>query len=683
MDTFYKPEDYRRRINAGLAADLAGLHVAERMNPRFAFALIFFVALRLAAQDVIVNGPAWVDPSNPPDQLPVIKMDAPDYPERLNGSTEIGYAVVHAYISAENRDNMEEEHISTDPLFLDALKMNDWRCKPAKRDGKPVNSVVRLTIIFNPACAGQEKHDATPRLLSVIAPELPSGLAKNNDLPDKIYVTANVDASGRVTKAVADAGAPEMLGQLAEDAVLKWNFAPARTNGQPVARDVHVPVVFLTQDFFHAEGDTPPSVTYREPVIYPPEMQRAGLRGDVSMGLVVDIEGRVRDPFVLSSTNPGLDQAAIDGVLKWRFKPGMHNGVPVKKSIVVSIAFNFDEFMSNSGRDAYEVSDAHGDQSKLPPELRYDIPPKPANTVLAVYPFELLRDDVGGMAEVRFLISPSGEAEQAVVVKATRPEFGQALLAMIDEWKFQPAMKDGKPTLAVLGIHQEFLYAGGDVPVSDEAKDMLYELKKGKLDLCPIKDLDARPALLSQRSPVFPSGLIGKVAAGKAVVEFFIDHDGNVQLPRVVSATDPAFGYAAVQGVALWRFAPLTSHGKSVAVRAQVPINFTTPKPASDAVMANGEHIFNLSDLDQPPVPRVHLEMKATGSITDTFAIDFICDTEGHVQKAHVVISSGSSELDQATVAGVSKLIFKPGMKDGHPVNVRIEIPINFGADHG
>jgi TonB family protein len=334
-----------------------------------------------------------------------------------------------------------------------------------------------------------------------------------------------------------------------------------------------------------AAQDVIPHAIYQAPPVYPLAMKRAGLRGDVRVRFVLDKEGRVRDPFVISSTNPGFNQSAIDAVLKWRFEPGVRYGVPVDTRMEVPIIFKLDD-MPDGGQEVYSVSDDHGDQSKLPPELRYDIPPKPANVVRAVYPFELLRDGVDGTADVRFLVSPSGEVAQATVVKATRPEFGQALLAMIDAWKFQPATKEGKPTLTVLDISQEFSDNGGDVPVSDEASNLLYKLKKGKLDLCPIKDLDARPQLLSRLPPAFPSALIGKVAEGKAVVEFFIDHDGNVQLPRVVSATDPAFGYAAVQGVAAWKFAPLTSHGKPVIVRAQVPIDFTTPKPASDAAAA-------------------------------------------------------------------------------------------------
>ena len=94
------------------------------------------------------------------------------------------------------------------------------------------------------------------------------------------------------------------------------------------------------------------------------------------------------------------------------------------------------------------------------------------------------------------------------------------------------------------------------------------ELNKEKPALCPIKDLDVTPQLLSRHLPVFPSALVGKVAEGQVTLEFLIDHYGNVQLPRVVSATNPAFGYAAMQGASAWKFAPPTSHGKPVNARS-------------------------------------------------------------------------------------------------------------------
>src|SRR5579862_3478527 len=133
---------------------------------RLAFALIFFTVLRLAAQDVTINGPSWVNPVDPPDQLPVIKMDRPDYPERLEGSTEIGYIVIDTFIFSDGKDfTLQRAGTNAEFHGLFIAEKSKWRIEPAARNGNPVNSMVRQTIIFNPACADSKIADATPRLL--------------------------------------------------------------------------------------------------------------------------------------------------------------------------------------------------------------------------------------------------------------------------------------------------------------------------------------------------------------------------------------------------------------------------------------------------------------------------------------------------------------------------------------
>jgi TonB family protein len=176
-------------------------------------------------------------------------------------------------------------------------------------------------------------------------------------------------------------------------------------------------------------------------------------------------------------------------------------------------------------------------------------------------------------------------------------------------------------------------------------------------------------------------------------IEFFIDHNGDVQLPRVVSATNPAFGYAAMQGASTWKFAPPTSHGKPVDVRAQISIDFITPKPVPmastipvDPANLNGVQVINLADLDQQPVIRFRtpinypIKMRGNG-ITGTVQVGFICDAEGRVRDTHIVTSSGFNELDQAAVKGISTWVFKPGRKNGHAVNVHMTVPVTFGLN--
>ncbi|OAM91694.1 energy transducer TonB [Termitidicoccus mucosus] len=86
--------------------------------------------------------------------------------------------------------------------------------------------------------------------------------------------------------------------------------------------------------------------------------------------------------------------------------------------------------------------------------------------------------------------------------------------------------------------------------------------------------LDSVPKALSQRKPVFPLGVPPGTDSGMATVEFLIDKDGKVRLPRIKSASDPAFGYAAVQTVAHWLFEAPRADGKTTITRVQVPVHF-------------------------------------------------------------------------------------------------------------
>ena len=67
----------------------------------------------------------------------------------------------------------------------------------------------------------------------------------------------------------------------------------------------------------------------------------------------------------------------------------------------------------------------------------------------------------------------------------------------------------------------------------------------------------------------------GKAAKGEATIEVLIDKDGWVQLPRVVSTSNPAFGWAAAQAVAVWRFEPPKVGGKAVVTRVRIPFVFS------------------------------------------------------------------------------------------------------------
>jgi protein TonB len=65
---------------------------------------------------------------------------------------------------------------------------------------------------------------------------------------EQVELTFIVNAQGKATDiAVKSSTNPDLTG-LAKDAVAKWTFAPAKKNGEPVARKVVLPMRFVLAD---------------------------------------------------------------------------------------------------------------------------------------------------------------------------------------------------------------------------------------------------------------------------------------------------------------------------------------------------------------------------------------------------------------------------------------------------
>ena len=96
----------------------------------------------------------------------------------------------------------------------------------------------------------------------------------------------------------------------------------------------------LKNIFNLADLDEKPQATFRANPVYPFDMRRSGLKGEVLIEFIVDATGAVRDPFVVKSSNPGFDEAGIQAILKWRFKPGKKGGAAQNTRVRVPLTFN-------------------------------------------------------------------------------------------------------------------------------------------------------------------------------------------------------------------------------------------------------------------------------------------------------------------------------------------------------
>jgi len=86
--------------------------------------------------------------------------------------------------------------------------------------------------------------------------------------------------------------------------------------------------------------DQQPVPTYQPHPIYPYDMKKQGISGQVVVEFILNSEGNVQSAFAVSSTQHEFEAAAIQAVSKWRFKPGRRGGHNVNTRMQVPIVFS-------------------------------------------------------------------------------------------------------------------------------------------------------------------------------------------------------------------------------------------------------------------------------------------------------------------------------------------------------
>ncbi|MGE8188089.1 energy transducer TonB [Pseudomonas sp. NPDC086278] len=77
--------------------------------------------------------------------------------------------------------------------------------------------------------------------------------------------------------------------------------------------------------------------------IYPRDLFRAGITGEVNVRLTVHADGSVDDVSILQSDHPGLAEAARTAVAQWRFKPWTVGAdKPARQEVTAPMVFRLD-----------------------------------------------------------------------------------------------------------------------------------------------------------------------------------------------------------------------------------------------------------------------------------------------------------------------------------------------------
>lgn len=319
-------------------------------------------------------------------------------------------------------------------------------------------------------------------------------------------------------------------------------------------------------------ANSPPQVIEQSEPRYPESLGQNASEGYCMVAVTVDKEGRPHDPVVLGTNHPDFVRPSIRAIMAWRFKPALRDGQPVEGTWRQTISYHVRSGYMPTGDAVFGFSSVNGPGT--PPEYRFDSNPRIMFVVKPVYPFELALAGVEGKAEVNFVVPLDGMPEQVKVVSATRPEFGEALRAMAEVCLIQPAGRRGRQVPSLMVRRQTFSSRAENLEFSRETKQLIEKLRAHPGEIATLSELDSKPRPLYQCAPTYPRAFDGTKTSGTAEIEFYIDPKGQAQLPRVVSASRPEFGWSAVTAVQQWVFEEPKRKGQDVYVRVQVPIEF-------------------------------------------------------------------------------------------------------------
>jgi TonB family protein len=328
-------------------------------------------------------------------------------------------------------------------------------------------------------------------------------------------------------------------------------------------------------------GDEPllekaPFLKIPYPLKYPDSLQEFHAPGNVYMILNVDERGHVTGVKILGATHPDFVPATLQATRKWVFEPVVKNGAPQ------SVRIEYGAFFEMRNRYGGDGGDYRFGFNLLPstPKAQnnaFDTLPDVLSAVNPIYPYELALAGKKVLAEVIYNVDESGTVVSMEVVSSTQPELTQALQAMGEACHFGKAWKNNRSVGYQLHRRQDFGPWEKFISFDHQTKQLVEQLRSGGTGLVSLADLDAKPRPLYQPGPVYPRSMRAAKTTGSAEIEFFIDPEGRAQLPRIVAASQPEFGWAAATAIQQWFFEVPKQHGKPVFVRLRISMEFNLP----------------------------------------------------------------------------------------------------------
>ena len=350
----------------------------------------------------------------------------------------------------------------------------------------------------------------------------------------------------------------------------------------------------------------PPKLIKQVDPLYPEAAIKSGTAGIVSIEATTDIYGRVASVKVLKSV-PGLDQAAIDAVKQWVYEPMMIDGKA--RPVIMTVSLNFRLGKDKEGRvrgvtdvlggGALEaladqgvlggvsggieggvgggvvggivggvtrgvLTDEQKEFEKGAVRAVGDIkPPTLIKSVEPVYPEIARQAQVEGSVIVEARTDEKGNVDNVRILRSI-PLLDQAAIDAVRQWKYEPAIINGKPQGVVFTVIVRFMLKSGD-----KEKD-LARFAQGAVKA---EGAIPPPKLIKGVDPVYPEIARQARVEGIVMLAAKTDATGKVQDVMILRSI-PLLNQAAIDAVRQWVYEPLVINNVPKPVVFTVTVRF-------------------------------------------------------------------------------------------------------------
>jgi len=235
-------------------------------------------------------------------------------------------------------------------------------------------------------------------------------------------------------------------GAAADIAIQTLNLRPVMSASDASGPEPVVPAVRLVR-VAGAASDTGGSVVapvvaeYTTPPLYSDEARRRGIEGLVTVGVQVDASGRLTRASIVKGLGFGLDQNALVALRQWRFRPGVRAGRPAAIDAEIDIEFSLRS-------EAVNELIANDMATLVGPGVA---PPHAVRT--AGFP---RRVGARGTVLLDVVLQEDGTPKIVRILRSLTPEADEVAVRHFEQWRFSPAMKDGRPVKVRMNAEVRF-----------------------------------------------------------------------------------------------------------------------------------------------------------------------------------------------------------------------------------